>query len=128
MEFRESEKKYRLLVENIPAVVFQGYADWTVDFFDDKIEDLIGYKKEEFDSRRMRWSDVVLREDLESLKKATEKALKLDKSYVREYRVRDNKGKIIWIQERSQINCDKDGRIEYINGVFYNITERWQRH
>ena len=121
---RESERRYRLLVENIPAVVFQGYADWTVDFFDDKIEDLIGYKKEEFDSRRMRWSDVVLREDLESLKKATEKALKLDKSYVREYRVRDNKGKIIWIQERSQINCDKDGKIEYISGVFYDITER----
>jgi PAS domain S-box-containing protein len=128
MEFRASEKKYRLLVENIPAVVFQGYADWTVDFFDDKIEDLIGYKKEEFDSRRMKWSNVVVKEDLESLKKATKKALKLDKSYVREYRVRDKEGKIIWIQERSQIICDKDGRIEYISGVFYNITERWQRH
>ena len=125
---RKSERRYRLLLENIPAVVFQGYADWTVDFFDDKIEDLIGTKKEEFDSRRMKWSDVVVKEDLEKMKEANKKALKLDKSYVREERVRGKEGKIIWIQERSQIICDKEGKIEYISGVFYDITERWQRH
>ena len=35
---RESEEKYRLLVGKLPAIVFKGYADWGVDFFDDKIE------------------------------------------------------------------------------------------
>ena len=40
---RESETKYRLLVANIPAVVFRGYADWSVEFFDDKVEELTGY-------------------------------------------------------------------------------------
>src|SRR4030066_2085205 len=29
---RESEAKYRLLVNQIPAVVFKGYRDWSVDF------------------------------------------------------------------------------------------------
>ncbi|MBW2663799.1 MAG: GAF domain-containing protein, partial [Deltaproteobacteria bacterium] len=35
---RESEEKYRLLVNNIPGTVYKGYKDWTVDFFDEKIE------------------------------------------------------------------------------------------
>lgn len=39
---RESEEKYRLLVTNVPAMVYKGYVDWTVDFFDKKIEELIG--------------------------------------------------------------------------------------
>jgi len=39
---RESEILYRMLVSNIPAVVFRGQADWRVEFTDDKIEDLTG--------------------------------------------------------------------------------------
>ena len=35
---RESEAKYRLLVNQIPAVVFKGYQDWSVDFFDEKLK------------------------------------------------------------------------------------------
>jgi PAS domain S-box-containing protein len=39
---RQSEQKYRLLVSNMPAVVFKGYADWSVDLFDDKIKGFTG--------------------------------------------------------------------------------------
>ena len=55
----ESEEKYRLLVSKLPAIVFRGYADWSVDFFDDKIEALTGYAKDEFDARRLKWSGNV---------------------------------------------------------------------
>ena len=51
---RQSEEKYRILVNQIPALVFQGYADWSVDFFDHKIETLTGYTKEDFDRRRLK--------------------------------------------------------------------------
>ena len=33
----DSEAEYRLLVKNLPNVVFKGYQDWSVDFIDDKI-------------------------------------------------------------------------------------------
>ena len=58
---RESEEKYRFLVNQLPAVVFKGYGDWSVDFFDRKIEALTGYRKEEFDSRKVKWSDLIPR-------------------------------------------------------------------
>ena len=64
----QSEEKYRLLVSKLPALVFKGYADWAVDFFDDKIEALIGYSKADFDSRRLKWSEVIRSEDFCSAK------------------------------------------------------------
>ncbi|MBU2622453.1 MAG: PAS domain S-box protein, partial [Proteobacteria bacterium] len=45
---RESEKKYRVLVNNLPNIVFKAYMDGSVEFFDDKIEALTGYEKKDF--------------------------------------------------------------------------------
>jgi PAS domain S-box-containing protein len=119
---RESEQKYRLLVNTIPAVVFRGYADWTLDFFDDKIEELTGYAKEEFNSRRLRWCDVMVAEDLEAARQTFLEALRTTKSYVREYRIRDKAGKILWVHARSQIVCTPEGAVDYVSGVLFDIT------
>ncbi len=51
-------------------------------------------------------------------------ALKTDKSYVREYRIRKKNGEIAWIQAQGQIFCDADGQVDYVSGVFFDITER----
>ena len=120
----ESEEKYRLLVSKLPALVFKGYADWAVDFFDDKIEALTGYSKAEFDSRRLKWSEVIRSEDLSSVKDAFIQALRTNQSYVREYRIKAKDGGILWIQEKGQIIRHQDGKIDYISGVFFDITER----
>ncbi len=120
----ESEEKYRLLVGKLPAIVFKGYADWAVDFFDDKIEALTGYGKAEFDARSLKWSEVIRSEDLQSAKNAFIRALRTNQSYVREYRIKKKDGGILWIQEKGQIICDKGGKIDYVSGVFFDITER----
>ncbi len=120
---RQSEQTYRSLVQTIPAVVFKGYEDWSVDFFDEKIEEISGYKKEEFDSRRMKWSDVILPEDFQNAKNVVRRALKTNKKYIREYRIAHKEGNHLWIQDRGQLICDKENNIDYINGVLFNITE-----
>ena len=43
---QESLADYELLLGNIPGVVYKGYKNWDVDFFDDKVEILTGYPKE----------------------------------------------------------------------------------
>lgn len=121
---RESEAKYRLLIDNLPSVVYRGYADWSVEFMDKKVEPITGYNMEDFNSRRKKWSDLILREDIGTAKKNFIQALQTDKSYVREYRIQTRTGEILWIQDRGYIVCDKDGEIEYVSGVFFDITER----
>jgi two-component system cell cycle sensor histidine kinase/response regulator CckA len=117
-----SENLYRLLVNQIPALVFKGYADWSIDFFDDKIEGLTGYRKAEFDSRTLKWCDLILPEDSAEVQEKFIEALKTDRAYVREYRIRKKDGEIAWIQARGQICCDAAGQVDCVSGVFFDIT------
>jgi len=120
---RNSEKKYRLLVKNIPGIVYKGFKDWSVEFYDNKIEDLTGFNLQEFKSGRMKWIDLMVTEDIESAREIFIRALKTDKSYVRDYRIKTQSNDILWIQERGQIVCDDKGKIEHVSGVFFDITE-----
>ncbi len=121
--FRKSEEKYGLLVKNLPSIVYKGLFDWSVEFFDSKIEQLTGYTVDEFNLGRLKWKDIILNEDIENAKEIFIRALKSDKSYVREYRIESKAGNIHWIQERGQIICNNTGRMEYVSGVFFDITE-----
>lgn len=123
---RESEQRYRLLVGTIPAVVYKGYPDWTVDFIDRKIEELTGYSKEEFDSRRLKWVDLILPEDIPPIKKAFLLCLEDDRTYYREFRIRTKDGRLLWIQDRGQAVCDPEGKVDYVSGVFFDATEAQQ--
>jgi PAS domain S-box-containing protein len=122
----ESEEKYRLLVKNLPGIVYRGYKDWSVEFFDNKIELLTGYNPDEFSSGKMKWSDIIIEEDLEAAQKNFIQALKTGNSYLRDYRIKSKTGNIHWIQARGQIVCDGRGDIKYVSGVFFDITQRKQ--
>jgi len=122
----ESDHDFKLLINNIPAVVFKGYIDGSVDFFDQKIEEMTGYPRKDFESRQRKWTELVFEEDFEAVKQAFVHALKTDKSYVREYRIRNRENNLLWIQERSQIVCDKIGKVQYVSGIFFDITSRKQ--
>ena len=105
-------------------MVYKGYVDCAVDFIDEKVEELTSYPKREFDTRKMKWNDILLAEDYQQFKAAFQRGLKESGSYVREYRIRRKDGEVIWIQDRGQIICGPDGRVDYISGVFFDITER----
>jgi two-component system, cell cycle sensor histidine kinase and response regulator CckA len=121
---QESEKKYRLLVNNLSSIVYRGFKDFSVEFFDNKIESLTGYSKDEFNSKRMKWSDVIVEEDRKTAREEIARALKTTgRSYVREYRIKTKPENILWIQERGHIICNENGDIDYISGVFFDITQ-----
>ncbi len=119
---QESEKNYRVLVETIPSIVFKGYADGSVDFFDDKIEKLTGYAVEDFHTRKMKWPEIVVPDDVERAKRAFKQALKTNRFYIREYRIKIKSGAILWIREKGHIICDEKGKIAYVTGICSDNT------
>jgi PAS domain S-box-containing protein len=125
-ELRESETRYRHLINSIPSIVYRGYHDWSVDFMDEKIELLTGFSMEEFNSRKKKWSDLVIDSDFEVATRAFVQALKTNKFFVREYRIETKTGEVLWIQDRGQIVCDEKGNIDYVSGVFFDVTQRKQ--
>jgi PAS domain S-box-containing protein len=123
---KESEKKYRLLVSQIPAIVLRIYPDWSIDCFDRKIQAFTGYPKEDFDSRRLKWIDLIAEDDLPQMKRVLQEALRGERSYVQEYRIRKKSGEYAWVQCRGQIYCDAEGKGDYISAVIFDITEKKQ--
>jgi PAS domain S-box-containing protein len=123
---RESEAQYHLLVRQIPAVVYKGHADWSSDFFDNKVEALTGYSKEDFDSRKVKWSDLIFPEDFPGAAALFAEALVRDQAYSREYRIRKQNGEVCWVQDLGQIFCAADGTVAFTSGVLFDITDRKQ--
>ena len=123
---RGSDREFSLLVENVPAIVCKGYVNGHASFIDNKVEGMLGYSQDEFEQRRIKWTDLILKEDLGQARRIFLKALKGSNSYVREYRMRCKGGGIIWVQERSQIVLDAQGQIDYISGVLFDISKRKQ--
>ncbi len=120
----ESEENYRFLIDNIPNIVFRGYGDGTLDLFDNKIEALTGFNRELFNTRQMNWFDIIVEEDRPYVRQKFVEALRSDKTYIREYRVRRKDGKIVWVEGSSKIVCDEDGKVEFVTGSFLDVTER----
>jgi PAS domain S-box-containing protein len=120
----ESEMKCQLLLQNLPTIVYKGFKDWSVEFTDDKIESLTGYSREEFNLKKLKWSDLILKEDIESARDSFIEALKNSDPYDREYKVKTKSGDILWIQDRGQITYDKKGDVKYIIGTFFDISDR----
>jgi two-component system NtrC family sensor kinase len=121
-----SEQKYRFLINRIPGFVYKGYQDWSVDFVDNKVGELTGYDKEEFDSRRLKWSDLIYKEDLEDTKKLIKQATSEKDTYIREYRIKSKSGETLWTQDRGRIVRNEKGEIDYFTGVFFDITKQKQ--
>ncbi len=122
-KIRESERKHRLLIDNLPNIVYKGYPDGSLEFFDNKIESLTGYTKEELLSRKIKPADLTIGEESGHAKNM-QHALNNDRSYISEYRIRRKNGQIVWVEERGQIVCDEKGKIEFITGSLLDITER----
>jgi PAS domain S-box-containing protein len=125
-QLRQSEEKYRMLVGTIPAMVYSGYADGSVDFVDDRVTPLTGYPKDIFDKKELKWLEVIHPEDRDEAKEVFRQALKGDRSYVRDYRIVKADGDLAWIRERGRIICTPEGKLDRVIGVLYDITNTKQ--
>ena len=120
---KDSEERYRLLLRNLQAVVYKGYVNCEVDFIDEKVEELTGYDKIDFDTRKLKWDDLLVSEDFQRFRQAFLKGLHETGSYLRDANKKKD-GEVIWVQDRGQIICDLEGKVEYVSGVFFDVTER----
>jgi len=107
-------------------VRYEGYADGSVKFMSDAIQDLTGYAKEEFNEKTITWTDIMHRDDQKSARDAFIAGLKGNKTYEREYRIIGKSGDIKWIMELSQIICNPDGSVKFVMGILLDTTYQRQ--
>lgn len=123
---RQSEGKYRLLIENIPDVTWMADQKGNVIFISSNIEKVCGYTSKEIcESGGGLWFGKIHTEDVEYIKEAFGLLFTRGNVFDVEYRARKKDGKWIWLRNRASVNIGKDG-VLYAEGIARDISLRKQ--
>ncbi|MGL5064364.1 MAG: PAS domain S-box protein, partial [Microcoleus sp.] len=126
---RESEERFRSLVENIPGAIYryQFNTNWTMEFISDEIEKISGYPARYFiGDRCLSFASIIHPEDTKTVKFTVAEAVKLQQPYYVQYRIVRADGAVRWISERGRATYSKDGLLLWLDGAIFDITDRKQ--
>jgi PAS domain S-box len=113
------------VIRNSPVIVFlwEYMPTWPVDFVSENISQL-GYKVEDFTSKKLRYIDIIHPEDLDKIQKELFKRVESGcNEYNAEYRILTKSGEIRWVDERTVIQKCTNEQIR-LQGIILDITER----
>lgn len=121
---RESEEKYRSLVDNIPDVVWRAGLDGHLVFVSPNVKKLRHYRPEEIyaDSRKLWWNKIHP-QDVRRAKQAYRELFSKGRPYDVEYRVAKRNGDWIWVHDRAVATFERRGK-RYADGVLIDIDAR----
>lgn len=124
-KLRESEARYRSFIDNFKGIAFQVDMDFTPTFMHGALEEITGYREEDFLSGNIFWHQLIDPEDLPVFN-ANGKKLKLiqDTFIEKDYRIRKKDGELRWVREAIQnvpLGCEGKRVLE---GTIYDITEK----
>jgi PAS domain S-box-containing protein len=117
---RESEEKYRDLVENISDVIYAVDKNGVLTYVSPVIESFIGYSPSEVIGRS--FIEFIHQEDLHRIRKGFQRILS-GRIEANEYRVWTKSGEIRWMRTSSRPIFVGD-RVIGVQGVLADITER----
>ncbi len=127
---RRSEKKYRLVVENINEIIYivqigDDPLNGRVEFVSSTVENILGYSPEEFIKNQDLWKIIIHPEDLSLVEEVTKEILITKKPKNMVCRLRHKKtGEYIWIEDTVVPQVDKSGKTVALFGAARDITDR----
>ncbi len=118
---RESEEKYRDLVEEINDVMYTIDAEGVITYINPAIESFVGYSPSEVIGRP--FIEYIAPEDLETIRDNFQKLYSGNTSGPNEYRVVTKSGDVRWMRTSSQPIIEGDKTVG-VRGVLTDITDR----
>jgi PAS domain S-box-containing protein len=129
-ELRVTERRYRHLAENIPAVTYiwqreLGSDDVPRAYTSPRIEQMLGYTSEEWHRSHDFWISRLHPDDRTAVLTATIRSESTGEPFSMEYRYLHKDGHIVWVlDEAVLISRDGGGRPEFFQGVMVDVTAR----
>jgi len=123
-DLRESEAKYRTLVEQIPAVVYivAPDDDRKTLYVNPQVEALLGYTRWEWLDQPDIWMELLHPDDREPTLAAHDLHNETGEPWNREYRLIASDGSVVWFRDVATLVRDEDGRPLFWQGVQLDIT------
>ena len=116
---RESERKYRALVENLNDIIYQTDENAIVTYISPNVEAIGGYKQSEIIGKR--FTEFVYPDDL-GIRMEMFKKMMSGKAEPTEYRYVAKSGEIYWVRTTAKPIVE-NGRVIGVQGVLADITE-----
>jgi PAS domain S-box-containing protein len=127
-ELRDSEERFRTLIANLPGAAYRCHDDenWTMTFLSESFEHITGYPVSEFIGNRTRNINDISLADSAQVKATIKAALAERQPYILEYPIVHADGSVRWIYEKGQGIFDAAGRLLWLDGVMFDISDRKQ--
>lgn len=125
-KLRESEAKYRTLVEQIPAITYIDTLDAVTIYVSPQIEKMLGFSQEEYLADPDFWLKLLHPDDRERVQAEYRQSRVSGKPFTSEYRLTAQDGRVVWVCDRAVVVQDDMGQPRIIQGVILDITERIQ--
>jgi PAS domain S-box-containing protein len=121
---RESEQKFRLLVEQLPAITYTAALDEasTTLYVSPQVKQILGVSPDDYKADPDLWRKILHPDDVSQVMKAVERTHKTGLPLSSEYRMIAQDGHIVWIRDEASIVKDAEGKCLYLQGVMYDIT------
>lgn len=119
---RESERKYRSLINNIPDVVWTTDSKGQTSYISNNVQEVYGYSASEiYRNSGELWFNRIHPEDIDFVKEKFGKLVERGEEFNIEYRIQRKDGKWIWLHDRAISRYDKNGIIR-VDGIFSDTT------
>jgi len=122
----EQLREMEYIINYSPGIVFlwQISEEWPVEFVSENVIQF-GYTPEEFYSGKVVFTKIIHPDDIERVREEVNRHAKEGTNkFVQEYRIITKSGKIKWLDDRSSIRRDSEGRITHFQGIVLDITDR----
>ncbi len=125
-ELRERERRYRTLVEQLPAVVYLDGLDEEAStiYISPRVTEVLGYSPEEWTSDPELFPRVLHPEDREAVLAANAHHNETGEPFRMEYRLLAKDGRVVWVRDEAVIVRDEEGTPLYSQGFLLDITAR----
>jgi PAS domain S-box-containing protein len=119
------QDRYRVLVEQIPAVVFMAFMEGGIGeaYVSPQIEQMLGFSREEWLDDPLRWYAQIHPDDRERWSVEAAVMFASGQPLKSIYKVVARDGRIVWFQCEAKMVRRKDGRPWFIHGVGFDISE-----
>lgn len=117
----EESERYRILIENTHDIVYSVNSDGLLTYISPQAK-RYGFNPEELISQS--FLNFVHPKDREGMLYGFQKTISEGSEFISQFRIKNKKGRIYWIEEYGKVQRNKSGVITGINGVLRDITER----
>ena len=124
--YQESERKYRTLVEQTPAVTYTAALDENGGtlYVSPQVESIMGFSVEDYGNDPDIWTRQLHPEDRQRVL-AKLAQMRCDHTpFSCQYRFVKRDGGVVWLRDEARIVKDEYGRPRHIQGVAYDITSQ----